>query len=1183
MSYEKTIWVKDDIVTADKLNKIEDQLESNTENLENLRITIEEQRDPTETDTEYLLGSTWLNTETGKAFILINLPREEQYKIKESDMPIPIRQGTKIYFENIYSSNIQYTMQINNSAAGENNFPALRMFYGGGWAFYYNQNQYYMITNTWNSDFNPSYSNSVIDWNKDTQTITILADIHSEFNNVTSPQMYTQSNNITVDTPLGARWVEISSPKLNIINGDVESNKYISQITLDNHNVVVTKADLPQGFSGDYRDLSNKPTMPTKTSELVNDSDFATNASVDSKINSIPKITKVSELENDEDFITEEYVDTRVEDEKKLSTNVFNETPKIAFENEVLYQERKRGWEALGEVPIYLRKDEIGTNRIQGSAIVGDEIFWIGGTLRTSHVTATPPLYGASNKNISYNLRTNTWKENLDLPYRKDAPTLVAVGTDIYILGGIGRTNKFYPFDSVFAPDYKYDTLTNTYEELSSLQDDDYLYTSMQSSGADHLDGKIYISGRYWSRKEKSTGAAGVLTAPRLAIYDIATDTWTFGPTPPMSNDGGSSKIVNRKLYVYRNTFYAYDIDTETWSEPLSVANIESRSHTSMAVRDGLIYLIGGYISSSSPVRTSGKTYVYDPVLNEWEEDVDLLLNNDYGMGIAYLMAVVWEGRLVTYGGTGKDENIYGPETNIENQFANWYVFIEGFKNEKDLIVIFDKAKEYTDDKISEEITAEKVKQLYEANPDTNVFTDAEKAKLSSIEEGAEVNTVSPKDLESKYNFVDFFEGMDDFNIDTDCDERTIYINISTVGLGTFPSGYIDGGFLLQTWRGTGQERKAQMLFDPHGGKTYSRVQVGEEVWGEWEDHTLDISNKLNIENPDFTGVMYYEGEEALKIVKALEGMGCTINAPGNDTEEKCIAAGGQWVEVNVVNGDNIFIGPNAGNVNVGQGKVWAYQGTGNYAFGADALKSLSLGKFNIAVGPTALNANTEGDFNIAIGRAALIKNSTGKHLIAIGDSAFFSAINQMIEGVAIGYQAFGQASQGSENVAFGYQAGLRTEGGSFVTTVNKGVFLGGRTRAKNSTSNNEIVIGNRAIGNGDNTITVGNDEIEKTYLKGDVYLEEDKKVKSNAIPTDEEDLVNKNYVDEELAEKQDKLVAGDNITINPTTNVISASGGIGGTVDWQDIENKPALYNKTEIDLMLGDIESALDAILGV
>ena len=312
------------------------------------------------------------------------------------------------------------------------------------------------------------------------------------------------------------------------------------------------------------------------------------------------------------------------------------------------------------------------------------------------------------------------------------------------------------------------------------------------------------------------------------------------------------------------------------------------------------------------------------------------------------------------------------------------------------------------------------------------------------------------------------------------------------------------------------------LLEEKDNNTRYTVFNEDGSIYGEYigDVEVVDISNKLDAENPDFTGIMYYEGEEALKIVKALQGMGCTINTTGNDTEEKCIAAGGRWVEANIANGDNIFIGPNAGNVNVGQGKVWVYQGTGNYAFGAGALKSLSLGKFNIAIGPSALGANTEGDFNIAIGRSALLRNSTGKHLIAIGDSAFFAAINQMIEGVAIGYQAFGQASQGAENVALGYQAGLRTEGGSYVTNVNKGVFLGGRTRAKNSTSNNEIVIGNRAVGNGDNTVTVGNDEIEKTYLKGDVYLQEDKKVKSNAIPTDEEDLVNKEYVDTKIQSK---------------------------------------------------------------
>ena len=54
--------------------------------------------------------------------------------------------------------------------------------------------------------------------------------------------------------------------------------------------------------------------IPTKTSELVNDSDFATNASVDEKIggvtSSIP--TKTSQIENDSGYTTQAYVDNAI-------------------------------------------------------------------------------------------------------------------------------------------------------------------------------------------------------------------------------------------------------------------------------------------------------------------------------------------------------------------------------------------------------------------------------------------------------------------------------------------------------------------------------------------------------------------------------------------------------------------------------------------------------------------------------------------------------------------------------------------------------------------------------------------------------------------------------------------------------------------------------------------------------
>lgn len=57
-------------------------------------------------------------------------------------------------------------------------------------------------------------------------------------------------------------------------------------------------------FDGDYNSLTNKPTIPTKTSQLTNDSDFITDAALTgyAKTTDIP--TKTSQLENDSHYIT---------------------------------------------------------------------------------------------------------------------------------------------------------------------------------------------------------------------------------------------------------------------------------------------------------------------------------------------------------------------------------------------------------------------------------------------------------------------------------------------------------------------------------------------------------------------------------------------------------------------------------------------------------------------------------------------------------------------------------------------------------------------------------------------------------------------------------------------------------------------------------------------------------------
>jgi hypothetical protein len=51
-------------------------------------------------------------------------------------------------------------------------------------------------------------------------------------------------------------------------------------------------------------------------------------------------------------------------------------------------------------------------------------------------------------------------------------------------------------------------------------------------------------------------------------------------------------------------------------------------------------------------------------------------------------------------------------------------------------------------------------------------------------------------------------------------------------------------------------------------------------------------------------------------------------------------------------------------------------------------------------------------------------------------------------------------------------------------------MYLGVNTKSAATNATNEIVIGYNAEGYGTNTVTLGNDDVEKTYLKGVVVLE---------------------------------------------------------------------------------------------
>ena len=80
-------------------------------------------------------------------------------------------------------------------------------------------------------------------------------------------------------------------PDITVNNGNVESGKYISQVAVDGtnkHKLNITKENLPTGFSGNYNDLTNKPTIPTVPTISI---DITTDATSDAKTAS-PKAVK---------------------------------------------------------------------------------------------------------------------------------------------------------------------------------------------------------------------------------------------------------------------------------------------------------------------------------------------------------------------------------------------------------------------------------------------------------------------------------------------------------------------------------------------------------------------------------------------------------------------------------------------------------------------------------------------------------------------------------------------------------------------------------------------------------------------------------------------------------------------------------------------------------------------------
>jgi hypothetical protein len=147
----------------------------------------------------------------------------------------------------------------------------------------------------------------------------------------------------------------------------------------------------------------------------------------------------------------------------------------------------------------------------------------------------------------------------------------------------------------------------------------------------------------------------------------------------------------------------------------------------------------------------------------------------------------------------------------------------------------------------------------------------------------------------------------------------------------------------------------------------------------------------------------------------------------------------------------------------------------------------------NTAIGLQALNVidTTTNRLNVAIGYQTLFANTTGSNNTALGHRTLFNNITGS-DNTALGLRALSNSSSGSNNTALGSSAGrFIANGSSANSTGNDSVFIGADTKALANGQTNQIVIGHNATGIGSNTVTLGNDSIVTTALKGNVGINE--------------------------------------------------------------------------------------------
>lgn len=211
-----------------------------------------------------------------------------------------------------------------------------------------------------------------------------------------------------------------------------------------------------------------------------------------------------------------------------------------------------------------------------------------------------------------------------------------------------------------------------------------------------------------------------------------------------------------------------------------------------------------------------------------------------------------------------------------------------------------------------------------------------------------------------------------------------------------------------------------------------------------------------------------------------------------NSTGNRNTAVGKSALSKNSSGDDNTAVGSSALLNNVS---------SDNTAVGGATLTSNTSGARNTGIGGATMNSNSTGNDNTSIGYRSLFSNTSGSNNIAVGIEALYSNTNGG-NNVAAGRRSLYLLATGSNNTAVGDWAGQYAGGGLTANvSASTSTFIGGNTRAQANGESNQTVIGYGAIGNGSNTVTIGNTSITDAHVQVDWTITSDERDKIEISP----------------------------------------------------------------------------------